>query len=369
MNSDRAKREHVKQPVEIRRRPLQSIYQWFVIAGVCSLAAVSVRADSPESPHEARSRIDKMSAAEKTELNRKCDRFYGLNPDEQDRLKRLHSELGRRPDADRLRGVMERYAEWLKTLPSGQRSELLSLPPEERLAEIKRLMQERETSQMRHFVSRDALSDEDLEAIGQWLDRYIKNHEAELLENAPHFKEKIASLQDGPQRRLLLYFAIRMSPRKDLFRPSDEEIKELEEQLSAQACKQLATAKQDGTYGTLAQTWMRAALYSKRLAPAVDHEQLRKFFHEELDAKQREYLESLPRQRMEFELTRLFQAHQLREYFGGEFPGGFGRPGGGFRGRGSGPRSFPEGMKPGGGGRSGPPNHKSSEQRPPSGPG
>jgi hypothetical protein len=321
------------------------------------VAAPVAYAESPRSPVDNRALIEAMSPAEKMELERKCDRFYGMGKAEQTKLRKLHQQLERHAHTDHLRNVMQRYAEWLKTLPSGQRSELLSLPPQERIAEIKRLMQERETWQMRHFFSREQLADEDLEAIGKWLDDFIAKHEEELLDKVPMFRERISGLSDPAKRRLLLYFGLRMNPRRDLFQPTNEEIGELELRLSEQARQQLSEAREDNRYGELAQAWLRAALYSKRLSPPVDREAMHKYFNEVLDARQREYFESLPPQRMEFELTRMYQAHQLREYFGDDLPSFFGRAGGGFRGRGGGPRPFPDGKKPGGnGGRGGPPD-------------
>jgi len=85
-----------------------------------------------------------MSATEKKELQQKQDRFHRLAREEQNRLRRLHQGMSEDPQADRLRSVMERYTSWLKTLPSGQRADLLGLPQNDRVAEIKRLIEEQE---------------------------------------------------------------------------------------------------------------------------------------------------------------------------------------------------------------------------------
>lgn len=319
------------------------------IAAVHTLPAAAEGHPAESTDRESRSpreKLESLPPAEKAELSRKCDRFYRLAPEVQQRLRDLHHSLENCPDGEHLRGVMERYTQWLKTLPSGQRSELLSLPPKERIAEIRRLMEERERSQMRHFIPTE-LTDEDLQAIGDWLDEFIEQHEAELIEAVPRFRERIKAMHDAQKRRLLLYVALRMSPQKDLFKPSKEEIERLEGQLSADAQKKLQDSRREGTLGELAQRWMRAALYSKHLSPPVSREELSKFFHEVLDARQREYLESLPRQRMEFELSRMFQANRARELFGDLFPGGFGRSGGS-RGRGGGSHGFPDGSRRGG---------------------
>ncbi len=89
----------------------------------------------PAAPEAGPKNLETMSATEKKELQSKQERFYRLDEKEQDRLRRLHEELSQAPDAAQLQRVMERYASWLQTLPSGARADLLSLPPADRVAE------------------------------------------------------------------------------------------------------------------------------------------------------------------------------------------------------------------------------------------
>ena len=296
-------------------------------------------AGSEESRAVVLERLDKMSAAEKKEVQRNQERFYNLPVEERDRLRKLHRDIALDQRADHLRGLMGRYTEWLRTLPSGQRADLLSLPPKDRIEKIKQLMQQQHTSRMRGIVAAE-LSDDDLRAIVKWMNDFVRRHEKEILDSMPMMKQRLAQIDDPRKRQLLIQVAIRMGGRKELPRPDDEDIERLKSQLSPKARQQLDTAQQDGHLTELAQRWMRAAMYSRRQTPAVDRDELRKFYNEvaSQDPQKREYLESLPPERMLAELTRMYNAHRFEQFIGTKKPF-FGRPGGGRRGRGYGGRS------------------------------
>jgi hypothetical protein len=131
---------------------------------------------------------------------------------------------------------------------------------------------------------------------------------------------------------MFLYFVLRRGPIRDMLRPGMEDIHRLKAFLSARARSQLEEAQQAGHLEELAQRWMRAAMSSKKAAPSVEKEQLRDFYHKAIDAKQREYLESLPPERMRFELLRMYRTDQFRRLMESSPPGN--RHPGGFRDRG-----------------------------------
>ncbi len=60
-------------------------------------------------PEASRQNIAAMPAGDKKELQGKQERFYRLDEEEQNRLRRLHDELSQDPDAKRLEMVLERY--------------------------------------------------------------------------------------------------------------------------------------------------------------------------------------------------------------------------------------------------------------------
>jgi len=308
-----------------------------VVAFVLGGGAPAV-ADSQDSRATVVDRLDKMPVADKKELQRKQERFYNLSYDDQENLRNLHRDINNDKNADHLRGVMERYTSWLKTLPSGQRADLLNLQPDERIKMIKGLMQKEHTSRLRGIVAHE-LADKDLVAILRWMDEFVRRHEQEILAKMPMLKDKMAQVDDPRRRQLLIHLAIRFG-RKDVLRPTNEDIERLKSQLSHKAQQELDRAQREGRLSELAQRWMRAAIYSKRTSQPVDREELRKFYNDlaTRDPKTREYLESLPPERMLAELTRMYNTHHFEQFFGADKPP-FGRPGGVWRGRGQHGRS------------------------------
>lgn len=320
------------------------------LSAVAFFVAQRAAVGSDDSRDVVIKRLDEMSAAEKRELQRKQERFYKLPVEEQDRLTRLHRDISNDPRAVHLHGVMERYASWLKTLPSGQRADLLGLPRKERIEMIKRLMQKQHTSRFRGIVTHE-LAEKDSVAIVKWMDDFVKRHEKEILARMPMLKERMAQVDDPKRRQMLIHVALRFAGRKDVLRPNQQDIERLKSQLSPEARQELDKAQQDGHLAELAQRWMRAAMFSKITSAPVDRNELRRFYNDvaSKDPKTREYLDNMRPEDMLAELTCMYNRHRFEQFFGGEKPP-FGRPGSGWRGRGypgrSGERKPPFGGLP-----------------------
>jgi hypothetical protein len=295
---------------------------------------------------DRRQRVEQMSPAEKQELWELQQRFYRLDPEQRDRLRQLHAEMENQPEAERLRAIMARYANWLKTLPAGERAELLSLPPEERIAQIRAIVQRQATSQMRYLVA-DELSDRDLAAIVFWMKDIVRRREPEILQKLPMLPRGMLDAMGPEQRVETMVRAIhqRFGLRPDLLRPTAEDIQRLKEQLSPAAVGRMEQAREEGQLTELAENWIRAALAGRRGGPPVDRAELERFYREELDEDEREFLESLPRERMHSRLMLLYYAHRSGRPVGPDSPPlGPRGMGGAYRGRG--PRFWPPERKP-----------------------
>jgi hypothetical protein len=334
-------------------------WQIRVVTGLLAgLSAGVTLLPGAESLEESRRELEGLSATEKLDLQQKEQRFTRLSPQEQDRLRKLHRDITQDAQAGHLQHLMEHYTRWLNTLPSGQRAEVLSLPPQERIAKIKQLMRQQATTGFGHLVSQE-LTDEDLEAILAWLDELVARREKELLAKNPQLEERLRPISDPRRRRMMLYWSLRFRSLRDVVPPDPDDLERLKEHLSPKARQAMEKAAAAGNLAELAQRWTQAALFSKKALPPVDPEELRRFYHEKLDARQREYLESLPAQRMQFVLTMMFYG-QYAPPFGSGDPSKFRGP--------FGPRGFgthkPPGDRPLGPNGSG----KASSERPP-GPG
>ncbi|MEQ8790605.1 MAG: hypothetical protein RIC55_30185 [Pirellulaceae bacterium] len=304
-------------------------------------SAAPSSAERPETLAEIRDRLEQMSAQEKQELQGKSTRFYELPEGEQERLREMHKQLNAHPESARLRQVMDRYAQWLRTLPSGERAELLSLSEEERIPRIRELMQQHEAQQFHRLVS-SKLPAHDLRSIYEWLNDIAQRHEKEILaEASDEFRRRYGEEEDDEsRRRRMLVFAL-TSRRGDLPFVQTTDVEQLVDRLSPEARDALAEMRTAEDRGRLLRDWVRGAIFA-RMNPPVSEEKLREFFVNELDSEQRQRLESLSAEQMQQELQRMYNFSRFRREDGrGRPPGpwgggrGFGRSGGG-RGRGPG---------------------------------
>jgi hypothetical protein len=285
---------------------------------------------------EARQRLSAMPAAEKQELDAKRARFYALPENDQQRLRQVHRDLSEADDREQLQQIMQNYARWLRSLQSGVRAELVSLPPESRIEKIKQLLQEQESWRMRKYVMSE-LTPDDRAVIVKWMEDYVSAHEEQILERLPHWKERWDSFQPAQRLNMLIFAATTIRPVRELLLPSEEEMNQLKKQLSGSARQELNRAESEGRLAELAERWLRAAMLSRHAPPQVSREELQQFYSE-LDQRQREYLENMSAERMDQELTRLYHFSRFRRFFDAE-RAPFSRSGESWRGRSRGGRS------------------------------
>lgn len=295
---------------------------------------------------EARQRLSAMSATEKQELDAKRARFYAMPESDRQRLRQLHRDLSEADDREQLRQIMQNYAKWLRSLQSGARAELVSLPAESRIERIKRLLQEQESWRMRKYVMPE-LTPDDRAVIVKWMEEYVSAHEEQILERLPHWKQRWESLPSAQRLNMLIFAATAIRPVRELLLPTEDEMDQMKKQLSGSARQELNRAEKEGRLPELAERWLRAAMLSRRAPPEVSREELQQFYSE-LDQRQREYLENLSAERMEQELTRLYHFSRYRRFFDAD-RAPFSRSGESWRGRSRGGRSGtdrPDGDRP-----------------------
>lgn len=192
-----------------------------LVAGLCQTPGLA-----QETLAERRERVENMAPNEKQQIQRRLNRFQGLDLSEQNRLRQLNEDLEQAPDAPRLRQVMQRYYEWLKTLTPYQRIELSQLPPEKRIERIKSLMQfqalrpptpqeTRRAEAIKKAVEQQAkkfegeLQAQDVAALFDWLAEVSERSAPRFLEHLPEplseaFGQQLENVKD-PQRRRLIF--------------------------------------------------------------------------------------------------------------------------------------------------------------------
>ena len=253
--------------------------------------------------------LERMTDAEKQALLQKKQRFDELSAEDRHKLEQLHDELAQAPDCDRLRSVLDRYYQWLRTLPPGERAQLISLPTDERLTRIREIMKSQEGQRFRMMVD-GSLSQDDKQVIQRWLDEFAARHEEEILAAMAddRFREKMKELD--PEKRRLILSGVIWRPGNEMPRPTAEDRLQLSESLSREAREMLARASNDEERDRVLNNWIRAATFS-RMWKQPSAEELEEFAKNRLSPPQRDYLESLPRDRMFDELRKMYYRDRI----------------------------------------------------------
>jgi hypothetical protein len=323
---------------------------WLVALLGCLVLAAPARAQ--ESAAQRQQRIESMSPAAKRELLRQQEKFDALPLAEQERLRELHRQLSdpSNPDAPALRRVLHEYSEWLKTLSTADRRELLDLAPAERIERIKQVQNE----QIRQPKP------EDVAGLFRWARQYAADpaHHEDILKGAPDFGRRRFAQKDPREKnwaavqimrdRLQVYYSGR-PPEWNGWRENywgspagltDAQLADLRAELSESTRRQLEKMPADQQWEVIGD-WFRYStgfgFSSRRMADWLSPQERAEWldqsfideFFEGLPEQQQEWLLNLPPDDMQRALEQMYVA-QFFDMSGGIGPGfGGGYPGGG----------------------------------------
>jgi len=297
---------------------------------------------------ERRARIENMDPTQKAELLRAQEQFAALDPQDKQRLRRLHEQIEKHPRSRELLDLMERYCQWANTLPAYERAQLSGLAPAERIEKIKQLRQQQLREQQssdgqqrrwrgRGFASGEWLRRmawEEREGLSRWVDDYMDRSATELFEALPkawpkRLVEEFEQAKDDPGRRRLLFAemwaAWRLTHPAGPLPLGDQAFEDLKSHLSPAARRSLEEKGPDD------QRRVFADLISA-IAFIHSHEQLGEYLQKELPPEQWDRLTNLPPEASRWQLWALYLSAkwpEMRSHFPG--PGRW-RPGGPFRG-------------------------------------
>jgi hypothetical protein len=274
-----------------------------LVGGVA--AGMTMRGASLEAGRlaERRHEVQALGPAEKDRLNHHYARFVKLERSQQEGLRKLQAELAVAPDADELRGVMQRYHAWVtKELNPIQRDELLKLAdePERRLQRVMELV---------------PLSSEDLRVVRAWSRERLKER------GVPEGSPVLWGMLFPPNRGFGTsrpFASGKGQPRPKPF--TAEEFDLLASQLSPGPQAVLKRANTLPEKGQRVGAWLffRSRSEDTR-GGAPSHEELVRFFAEELTDEDRQWLLGLPLQDRNRELRQKYQAQRKGP---SGFPGG-----------------------------------------------
>jgi hypothetical protein len=274
-------------------------------------------------------RIEELSAKEKQDLQRREQRFRSLSEAEQQRLREFNLSIENAPDSELLQAVMVRYHDWLNGLRPGQRADLLDLPPDQRVARIREILDTEAAQRFNRFAAAQ-LEVEDRRTIHDWLWNLARNHEEEVLPRLPEdYRSRIESpAADAKRRTFQIWVGLRFIPPQNWDFPA-EVIAELHEELSPKAAEALDRERDPRKRVQLVGNWARAAILSMRgWQPSVPQEQLLEFFNTHVSSEDRARLESLPAEQLRTELEQRYHYyHRSRQRRAGDDGGRRGRSG------------------------------------------
>jgi len=268
---------------------------------------------------ERRQQVEQMTPAEKEELNEKYEKFSALPPDEQEQLRVLHQKLDTDPQGDKLRGVMHRYYDWLKTLSPGDRADLLSQPEADRLTMIKKLKQHQEALAV-NLPDGKHLAIADVQALSDWVKKYAATHEAELSKELPPPRHGDFHGNDKtPHDRPGQFSAWRPWLGAKLPSVSQEEIDDLAHQLTSTPRKAIEGKPTVAEKTEVIHEWVQA-IWRQRSAGGrsgggpgrnVNPKELARFFEHDLSKDEQDKLSHITdKEEQHRELRRLYYQHR-----------------------------------------------------------
>lgn len=297
-------------------------------AAVGGAPAAAGAAEDADSLEQRRQRMEQMSLQDLAELRRKKERFDRLSPAEQERLRKLHSDLAADPRTDQLRLVLVSYNAWLQTLTAAERAELMSLPPEQRVKQIRQLQQDQHRDEADRLGNPSVtIPIEDAKVVLEWMEDYLNRSRAHLEQQIPRLNERLAQVQDPKRQTAVLMFALAQTRTEAGLTPPPLEPSDFEKlttRLTESNRKQLVAAPTAKDKSDLILKWCRAAFF-RQFEPT--REELERYYRESLTAEDREWLDAMPRQRFQQTLRSMYYRDRQVAEWGRGFPGGRGRPG------------------------------------------
>lgn len=325
-----------------------------IAVGLIAFLPLPAKAQTDASEISGRlARIEAMSEAEKSELLKNQARFSQLSKAEKDQLRGLQRDLQASPEREQLEAAMQQYSQWLASLTTGQRAEIRSLPTKERIDRVRELVSIQQREQLKTLANVQ-ITDEDLEHLKSWAKNYLTSRSTEFMKLVPReFLPRVQNDSLESKYRALMFIMYRRVDDYPFPIPSEEELADLMNGLSAPAVASLHKIKQPREQTRLALQWIRVASYSRSF-PTPNEDELQRFYKKHLSSKDREELDGLSAEDLKSRLLEIYRQHLVRRKWNDMRPGGRPRSG-------NGNRPPPGGPRPPG------PNGKPPERRKPPG--
>lgn len=135
----------------------------------------------PQRIKDRNDRLSRMTDQERAELFDRKSKFEALDANQQLAIREFHDLLAKEPDRGKLVEVMSSYYDWLKIIGMSQRANLLDLPLDQRLTEIRRITRQQAQDNFGAIGSTKLPLDDSI-LFYQWYDVSIHYLSAEIRE-------------------------------------------------------------------------------------------------------------------------------------------------------------------------------------------
>lgn len=157
----------------------------------------------PQRIKDRSDRLSRMTDQQLADLFEKKDRFEALNPDQQRNLREFQGLLAKEPQRSKLADVMSSYYDWLRILGGRQRANLLDLPLEKRLSEIRRITRQQAQKNFGAIGSTKLPLDDSI-LFYQWYDVSIRYLSPEIRERTGEIFTKQIEAKGLPTREFVV---------------------------------------------------------------------------------------------------------------------------------------------------------------------
>jgi hypothetical protein len=250
--------------------------------------------------------IRKLDPGQKADLLQKQNSFVHLSPDVQKELRKLHEQIRTDAHADELRGIMDRYYEWFKLLPSYYKLELPHLTAKERIEWIKNYKEKEKTE-----ITNRPPAGKDSEAMWKWMEDYEAKHEKEFVDKLPERMQ--ANLKDMSPSAIHRWVMGMMWPGRQSEQSKESPFSDSDlvgmQTMFTPGTQKLLEAKAKDEQKTILQNWAHYLIRQNNprrgpgMAGPVNDKSLAEFF-ENLDDEERDRLMNLPPEDMQQQLLR-----------------------------------------------------------------
>ena len=293
-----------------------------------TVSVTNYQSPIPTSLDARRAWVEELSPTDKLELRNEFEKFSAMPVKQQQALRQFDLQLSADADQDQLRRIMVRYYDWLKTLTTADRANLLDeTNPADQIKLIKQLRQG-QLGQAFTWLEPglNLLKDRDNAAVLQWMHDFAENHEADLTSDVSEKPRPEGQPPDDRRRRrplAMLAWQQWWGPNATGTPPvTSTDIHALHALLSPERQKQLDAKPSLDDQVQLVRQWVQKA--SSEFREAVqgygrwgglpNPDRLRRFEEQQLSADEKKELEGLSSVDRMRKLMELFQKHRTADF-------------------------------------------------------